>query len=402
MIARRPSPVFIIAAPRSGTTLLRLLLDSHPEIACPGETGMPTLATALVRVWTAICSDIADERISELPPDALSSIRRALRAPMDRYCVETGKRIYCDKSLDAPDNLAAVDIAFPRARHLLLFRHVFDVVASALEVSPYGFAAFGYARYVQHSVSNFVAPLVEHWIACVRAALRWEAAHQSRCHRIRYEDMVAEPTTTFAAVFSFLGADDTFAVDRLLRSVPNHETLGDPKIAYTSAIHTSSVGRGRTIPLELVPPLALAEANELLAILGYPRVTASWNFERSPLGDGRTGVSDGERLKTLMPQHINVDTLSDRTGRLAIVVDDVDTLGWEVDRRSGVVVESQDHTAEITLYGTAAALMAMLLREENPATMIESGRLRLGDRATGRRRSVTRDVASIIVSLQES
>ena len=29
----------IVGAPRSGTTLLRLMLDSHPDVAIPPETG---------------------------------------------------------------------------------------------------------------------------------------------------------------------------------------------------------------------------------------------------------------------------------------------------------------------------------------------------------------------------
>jgi hypothetical protein len=35
----------IVGAPRSGTTLLRFMLDSHPELAIPPETGFLTLAT---------------------------------------------------------------------------------------------------------------------------------------------------------------------------------------------------------------------------------------------------------------------------------------------------------------------------------------------------------------------
>ena len=30
--------VIILGCPRSGTTLLRRLLDSHPDLSCPGET----------------------------------------------------------------------------------------------------------------------------------------------------------------------------------------------------------------------------------------------------------------------------------------------------------------------------------------------------------------------------
>src|SRR5688572_25664520 len=37
--ARRPKPVpFVVGVNRSGTTLLRMMLDSHPELAVPPET----------------------------------------------------------------------------------------------------------------------------------------------------------------------------------------------------------------------------------------------------------------------------------------------------------------------------------------------------------------------------
>ena len=63
MASRASSPVFVVSAPRSGTTLLRLILDAHPEIGCPSETGIPTLAAHLTRVWSTIYSDIAGEPV---------------------------------------------------------------------------------------------------------------------------------------------------------------------------------------------------------------------------------------------------------------------------------------------------------------------------------------------------
>ena len=36
---RPPGPVFVVGSMRSGSTMLRLILDSHPNIAIGGETG---------------------------------------------------------------------------------------------------------------------------------------------------------------------------------------------------------------------------------------------------------------------------------------------------------------------------------------------------------------------------
>ncbi len=401
MPSQAPSPVFLVAAPRSGTTLLRLILDAHPEIGCPSETGIPTLAAHLARVWTTICSDLAGEPVKDLPASVVASMRRTLTGPMDLYCRETGKRIYCDKSLDAPEHLAALGRVFPRARYVLLFRHVLDVVASGLEVSAYGFQGFGYPQYVQRSIGNFVAPLVEHWIARVRWAIHWQAANESLCYRVRYEDLVADPEGVLSAIFGFLRVSaDLSSVQRALAAVPDTQTYGDPKVAFTSSIHTASIGRGRRIPISMIPPLLLAETNELLAMLGYARVTETWNVE--PAAAGRQLSPDARRLAKLMPKLVELHGLGQRAGDFAIVAEDAEGMTWKVDRESGVVTRSNGATAGTTLYGTAFALVAMLQGEENAGTMFVDGRLRVGGAAGEARRSVTRDVALLVRALQAS
>lgn len=396
--ARRSEPGFIVAVPRSGSTLLRLVLDAHPEIGCPGETGLPALASQLLGVWTGICSDVAGATVTDLPTIALRSARRALRAPMDHYCEQTGKHIYCDKSLDAPDNLPALGRAFPRARYILLYRHVFDVVASGLEGSPFGFESFGYARFVQNSVENFVAPLVQLWIARVRRALEWQAENAARCHTVRYEDMVIDPESTFSEIFQFLGVGpDPSAIDRALLAAPDMATPGDQKIVFTTAVHAASIGRGRRIPVGLVPPMLLAEANELLALLGYPRVTATWNTEQSlPHEISPRVAGDASRLRELMPTRVAAASLARDAGDCAIVVDDVDAMAWVVNS-NGHVSSVESPVAEITLHGGAAAWVTLLEREDNAATMFRHGRLRFGVGATSEQQ---RTVTLLIKALQ--
>jgi hypothetical protein len=36
----RPDPLFVLCMARSGSTLLRFLLDAHPDLACPPETNL--------------------------------------------------------------------------------------------------------------------------------------------------------------------------------------------------------------------------------------------------------------------------------------------------------------------------------------------------------------------------
>ena len=220
----------LVGAARSGTTLLRLILDAHPEIGCPAEAGIPSLIQTLGRVWWTIEADEMtdgagdpqapserraqpaddeqgphDGALPQLPPNAKDEIRRAALAPMRHYCGRESKRLYCDKSLDSVYHLEAVRQVFPKTRYVLLFRHVMDTVASGIEASPFGFHAYGYFPFVQRSPDNFVAALVDYWLRHVEIALGWEEAHPELCHRLRYEDLVTSPEKVVHQLFEFLG-----------------------------------------------------------------------------------------------------------------------------------------------------------------------------------------------------
>jgi sulfotransferase family protein len=47
-------PVFVLCAGRSGSTLLRFLLDAHPELACPPETRLAAMCAQIAGVWSQL------------------------------------------------------------------------------------------------------------------------------------------------------------------------------------------------------------------------------------------------------------------------------------------------------------------------------------------------------------
>ena len=85
-------PVFVLSVARSGSTLLRFILDSHPELACPPETNVGQVCFGLARMWdllepppeTAEHGWRPNAVPADLPPDAAMSIRRAVDAVYDR------------------------------------------------------------------------------------------------------------------------------------------------------------------------------------------------------------------------------------------------------------------------------------------------------------------------------
>jgi hypothetical protein len=69
VLAESPAgPLFVLCMGRSGSTLLRFLLDAHPELACPPETSPPALCTQLAVVWSLIEGAPLSAERADAPP----------------------------------------------------------------------------------------------------------------------------------------------------------------------------------------------------------------------------------------------------------------------------------------------------------------------------------------------
>jgi len=66
MVEMIPMPV-ILGAPRSGTTLLRFMIDAHPDVAIPPETGFLTLGTQFTGTGDELRQEFF-ETITAFPP----------------------------------------------------------------------------------------------------------------------------------------------------------------------------------------------------------------------------------------------------------------------------------------------------------------------------------------------
>ena len=274
-------PVFVLCMGRSGSTLLRFLLDAHPELACPPETSLPALCGQLSVVWSLIQgAPLAAERGAAPPrvPDAaVAGIRRMLDEMTGSYLLRRGKRLFCDKSLGSAWNADLLTQIYPGARFLCLYRHPMDVIRSGLDACPWGLSGYGFDQYIVGSPGNAVLALARYWLDHATAISKVEQAQPERCHRIRYEDLVENPERVTGEVYDFIGvrpapgvAEACFSGDRE-RFGP-----GDHKIWATTEISRDSVGRGESVPAGLILPPVTDAINELTGELGYLPIDAGW------------------------------------------------------------------------------------------------------------------------------
>ena len=188
-----PAP-FVVGVSRSGTTLLRLMLDAHPELAIPAETRFLPDLFALAESgadpgavtefmtdhdrWVDFGLDAAElgRRIAALDPLTPGG---AARVFYGLYAESQGKPRWGDKSPPYVTAMPMIGAALPEARFVHLIRDGRDVAASLL------------ARRWGMRKSRRIA---RRWVREVTAARSDGAALPlGRYLEVRYEDLVAEP-----------------------------------------------------------------------------------------------------------------------------------------------------------------------------------------------------------------
>ena len=289
-------PIFVLTAARSGSTLLRFILDAHPKLACPPEVGPGPVCLGLARLSRVLWSrDTAHDgefgpEDAPLDADAAHAIRTIVGAYYSDYLGIRGKRRWCDKSLDNFIFAPLLRQVFPEARFICLYRHCMDVVASGLEASPFGPRGFGFDTYASQFPGNNIATIAAYWRESVGGIRSFQEAHPDICMAVRYEDLVSEPEHTAASIFAFLGEDQVPGITSSCFQVA-HDRHGpsDQKIWFTDRIVSHTIGRGTSIPSQAIPGPLLLQINALLESLKYHPADDRWNA--APVGmDPRSDI----------------------------------------------------------------------------------------------------------------
>lgn len=278
-------PIFIVCNARSGSTLLRCLLDCHPDIACPGETRLAQLISNFIDLHRQLSGEsrrpVAVGEPVTMRRGLDHEIGDIITGMMTPYLVQRGKTVWCDKSLFTIDFIDQVVQAFPDARYVCLHRHAMDVIASSLEACQWGYRHYGFDEYIQRSPGNFVDALAHYWTDRTAKIVSLEAMADAATFRIHYEHLVSDPHETLAGLLEFLnvkrGKHVIAAMTAEVWDADHGPGWGDQKLGLTTRIAGRSVGRGRGVPASLIDPRRRAGLNSLLQDLGYAEVTEEWN-----------------------------------------------------------------------------------------------------------------------------
>jgi hypothetical protein len=264
-------PIIIGGCHRSGTTLIRRILNSHSGIHCGPEVkffldfyGPPRGVRDYMDTARALASE-----------DELLEFFGAGFVELHRHTAHrAGKPRWADK---APENA----LYWPHWQRLLgdqwLFIHVvrnpLDTIASLRE------AGFG------DDIPANVLGQVVHYLDHTRAGMRFGSEHPRRYHQVIYEQLVTSPDETLASLMSFLAEEFELQQLDFNRQHPKPE-LEDYKINSTTAIHADSLhGWPERLPAQ--------DAAFIWAHTGslWLRVDPEKRFVRPPAGALSSGLS---------------------------------------------------------------------------------------------------------------
>jgi sulfotransferase family protein len=203
-------PVIVLGVRRSGTTLLRVMLDRNPELAVPDESYfVPPLA---LRHRTPVDVEAFVDDLRRLPtlvewglsPAAVQARLRpgmttgeAVAAVFSAYAAERGKARWGDKTPLYMQHLDVLERLFPDARYVHLIRDGHDAALSFLSV-PAGLMTEGWGH--PRDAAGFACQ----WATEVGAARDLGVrVGRGRYRELRYEALVADPEGELRAVCAF-------------------------------------------------------------------------------------------------------------------------------------------------------------------------------------------------------
>jgi hypothetical protein len=277
------SLVFLIGAPRSGTTLTARMLGAHPDVYAPAEPHlMPPLAHLGFheRVDQAPYDPVITqiglrEFVATLPDgerDWLDGLRRLTDHLYERSRSASGRRIYLDKTPAYALVLDFLTKLYPQARYVVLTRHPLAIWSSYVDSFFDGDAAAAHAR----------NPILERYVPAIARLLR---ERRVPLLHVRYEELVRDPEKHLREICAFIG----IAFDPRMIAYGEAEGparpvaagLGDPvTVDRHKRPSTQSVGKWAAALAH--DPALLVQSREIVARLTDEDL-ATWGFSGADL-----------------------------------------------------------------------------------------------------------------------
>ncbi|WP_106396998.1 sulfotransferase family protein [Actinocorallia populi] len=233
------SPVFVLSSVRSGSTLLRVLLNSHSRLRAPHELHLRTLKVEPSRKYSADIMDAVGLSLTELEHLLWDRV-------LHHELLKSRKSIIVDKTPSNALQWQRISSAWPEARYIFLQRHPASVVESLLNRR-------------KDADRDAVVKEVLDYVTGV------ETARQSlEGLTVRYEDLTADPADVTKKICAYLGVP--WESSMLDYGAHDHGPIKPVFGDWSANLKSGRIQRARPLPSrEDVPE----ELREITRLWGY-------------------------------------------------------------------------------------------------------------------------------------
>jgi len=272
-----PGIIFLLSSPRSGSTLLRVMLAGHPDLFSPPELHLLPFSTMKERQKELALSYLGeglqrsfmeimgiDAAASQALVEDLESQNLSIQQVYAKLQERAGKRLLVDKSPTyamSQETLARAEQLFTGAKYIHLVRHPYSMIESFVrlrmdklvgkgDANPYQLAEQVWSNSNQNILNLF------------------EQLEPERHYQVHYEELVKNPAQVMAGLCEFLDIPfkqellQPYEGDRMTDGVhSNSAPINDPNFLKHNSIDPSLGETWKTIQL----PHQLGESTQRLA-----------------------------------------------------------------------------------------------------------------------------------------
>ncbi len=268
-MASRRSPFFIIGSPRSGTTLLRLMLTSNPDLVVPPECGFIAWLYPHFFGWKgANETNIRDFAVAVFGSKKFETwglgreeIEQALMARRPRWYADACSAVYerfAEKNLKPQarwgdknnyylKHITRLSKIFVEARFVHIVRDGRDVACSYRDVM-----ALGSKSPYRPTLPMQIGDIARQWSEDLRE-IRAQLSLLNDCvfFELRYEDLVSNPSVELERLCEWLGT--RYTPEMLSFHQANQSNELEPKLTLDwkmrtlEPVSTSTIGRYRVL-----------------------------------------------------------------------------------------------------------------------------------------------------------
>lgn len=289
--ALRNAPLYIIGSPRSGTSLLRLMLTCHREVSIPPEghfflwleekyrnSAFPEASMqfidALVETKKFETWGIEKQALQMLFEEhAPLNFRDAVTLVYCSYGILKGRsefRYWGDKNKLWKEKLYNVLTYFPDSKFVHIARDGRDVACSFKDMSAKGMSSFKYGP----RTLDRIDVIAEHWATNINFIQKFLAALKIEQYiTIRYEDLIIAPRQTLTCVSEFLQLE--FSESMLDYAKRNREDKLEPKetmlwkLKLNEELEKANIGKFRSLLTKQQIAIFESRCGDFLNYYGY-------------------------------------------------------------------------------------------------------------------------------------